>query len=275
MAVDEAVLGLEVQVRNVVRVEEFQRQDNGSGVELRLRAVQQPQDVQDVEKLAARHELHQEVDRLRTGEGTHELHQERVIHLEQDAPLVDDCLLLTLLDDRPLPHALNGIAHARLGVLHHLHDAEPAAADDPDELQVAQLDPRVLQPYPLLKIGEARALNDLPEGLLAHHPQLRAVLDGDDVGSPRLVEEQRALPKVVASAKRPDHLALDDHLHGALVDDVEVRAHAPLLHDDVAAVRMLDLHAPGQALQLLCGKVPEEHHRPEHSNLVGVVQGEL
>mmetsp|Transcript_107981 Transcript_107981/g.311226 ORF Transcript_107981/g.311226 Transcript_107981/m.311226 type:complete len:391 (+) Transcript_107981:58-1230(+) len=189
MAVDEAVLGLQVEVSDAARVQELECQQNRTRIELRLEAVEQTEHVQDVQQLAPRDQLHQEVHLFRAGEGTHELHEERMVDLEEDATLVDDGLLLVLLDDGPLPHTLQRVAHACASMPHHLHDAEATAADDADELQVLHLHLRVLQVDAVLQVLEAHALDDFRECVFAHNPQFRPVLDSNDVRRPGLVEE--------------------------------------------------------------------------------------
>mmetsp|Transcript_9573 Transcript_9573/g.26941 ORF Transcript_9573/g.26941 Transcript_9573/m.26941 type:complete len:322 (+) Transcript_9573:439-1404(+) len=252
LVVNEAVLALEVQVRDPACVQELERQDDGAGVELGLVVLQQAQGVQRVQQLPAGDHLHQEVHPGGILEGPHKLDNEGVVHLSKDAAFREECILHALVHHIPLPHALQRVAQAGAGSLDHLDHAESTTANDTHKLKVRHIKARVLEGNPCGKVIQAGPLHDLLEGGLVHHPEL-AVLGGRDARGARIAGEQRALAEVVAHAHCPDLIAIDLNQDQALSDDVKVCPDLALREDSIAGPHHLDLQPGGQSHQLLLG----------------------
>mmetsp|Transcript_103355 Transcript_103355/g.331414 ORF Transcript_103355/g.331414 Transcript_103355/m.331414 type:complete len:524 (-) Transcript_103355:1892-3463(-) len=272
--VDEAVLPLEVQIGNAPLMQELQGQDYGTSVELSLRLPQQVQLLQGVQQLAARHQLHEEVDVLLGLEGSDELDDERVVQLSQDAPLCQQGSRLLQHHGLSDAHALQRVAGVRLLRMHHLHDAEPATANDPTAVQRLDFDLSVLEGDTLLHVVQDWACNTADEGLAADSPEFR-IRDGVHGRAAGLGEEQSALADVVAHAQRAHLAAVDLDLHQAGMDDVELLGWVALRKDGLARLGDLGFQGVGELAQLLVGERPEDEYLPQRADLVVVQHGDL
>mmetsp|Transcript_72393 Transcript_72393/g.186737 ORF Transcript_72393/g.186737 Transcript_72393/m.186737 type:complete len:569 (-) Transcript_72393:1851-3557(-) len=272
LLIDEAVLTLQVQVRDPPGVQELEGQEDGGRVELRLRPVQQAEHVQHVQQLAAAHQLLQEVDLGPPVEGAHKLDDEGMVDLCQDAALGDEGLLLPPLHHVPLPDALEGVPHASLPCADHRHDAEAAAAHDAQVLEVVKCQLRVLQVDARLQVLEAGPLHRLLEGRLVNLPQLCRLRGSDGRGALGVLQQQGALAEVVVDAQRPHHPPVDVHLQLASPDDVEVRARLALREDALALHAGLDLQRPGQPVELVLRQRAEYDRGLQDADLVILLQ---
>mmetsp|Transcript_34684 Transcript_34684/g.89043 ORF Transcript_34684/g.89043 Transcript_34684/m.89043 type:complete len:363 (+) Transcript_34684:605-1693(+) len=274
MLVNEAVLTLEVEIRDLPFVQELQCKRDGADVELRLRPVQQAQGVQGVEQLASSDKLHEEVDVRVASERADKLDDERVVQLRQNAPLQRQGLLLPLLHRLGDVHGLQCVADQRLGVLDHLYHAEAAAADHAHALQLGELHVRVLKGDPVLHVVQDRALHYPVERLAAHLPELRG-LHGLHGGTPWLAVEQRALADVVADSECADPPVADGDFDLAAVDDVELLGLLSLGEDHLAWLHKNHHEPLRQSHQLLRRQGAKDDHLLQRARLVIMEHGQL
>mmetsp|Transcript_18479 Transcript_18479/g.50883 ORF Transcript_18479/g.50883 Transcript_18479/m.50883 type:complete len:327 (-) Transcript_18479:1167-2147(-) len=272
MLIDEAVLTLNVQVRDPPFVEKFKGQDDRTAVKLGLRLLQETKAVQRIKQLSTSDELHEEVHVVLTQKGADEFDHEGVVELSEDAAFKGESFLLLLCYSLPLIYALQSVAGACGRQLHHLHNTEATATNDPQTDERVELNLCVLKRNAVLHVVEDRPLHHIHEGLLVHLPQLR-VLHNSDGCAARLAEEERSLAHVIAHAKRADVPVpnLDRELPG--VDDVEVLALLTLGEDCLACCHVLHLQRGRELPQLLTGKRPEDDHLPQRGLLVVLPNG--
>jgi hypothetical protein len=149
VAVEQQVLGLQVAVDDVVRVQVVEGQRDLGGVELGDGVREALRLAQQAEQLAALDKVHDHVQVLGVLEGAPQGDQERVLDLLQHAALVVGVLDLLHLDDLGLLQHLDGVEALVVLALHEVHAAEAAGAERALDLEVGER---------VLALGDARGV---------------------------------------------------------------------------------------------------------------------
>mmetsp|Transcript_69377 Transcript_69377/g.224319 ORF Transcript_69377/g.224319 Transcript_69377/m.224319 type:complete len:206 (+) Transcript_69377:692-1309(+) len=179
-------------------------------------------------QLPAGDELCEDVDTLCGLKGLDQRHDEGMVGLPEQITLPFDLLgnLAVLLH-----HALQGVPHRRLLVLHEAHNARSASSNDLDGFEVFESDTGVLQPDAVHQLLLHVALDNLRKRRLFHRPELRLVAKNLDCRRPWLIEEEGSLSEVHVLAKLSHLGAIDLHGHLSTGYDEEGGAHLILLDD--------------------------------------------
>lgn len=152
VAVEQQVLGLQVTVDDVVRVQVVQGQGDLGGVELGDGVGEALGLAQQTKQLAALDKVHDHVQVLAVLEGAPQGDEEGVLDLLQHAALVVGVLDLLHLDDLRLLEHLDGVEALVVLGLHEMHAPEAARAEGALDGEVAQR---------VLALGDARLVQRL------------------------------------------------------------------------------------------------------------------
>jgi hypothetical protein len=138
VAVEQQVLGLQVAVDDVVRVQVVEGERDLGGVELGDGVGEALGLAQQTKQLPALDKVHDHVQVLRILKGAPESNQERMLDLLEHAALVVGVLDLLHLDDLRLLEHLDGIEALVVFGLHEMHAPEAAGAEGALDLEVAE-----------------------------------------------------------------------------------------------------------------------------------------
>jgi hypothetical protein len=152
VAVEQQVLGFQVAVDDVVRVQVVQREGDLGGVELGDGVGEALRLAQQAEQLAALDKVHDHVQVLGVLEGAPQGDEERVLDLLQHAALVVSVLDLLHLDDLGLLQHLDGVEALVVLALHEVHAPKAAGAQRALDLEVGER---------VLALGDARLVERL------------------------------------------------------------------------------------------------------------------
>lgn len=152
VAVEQQVLGLQVTVDDVVRVQVVERERDFGRVELCDRIGKALALAQQAKQLAALDKVHDHVQILRVLKGAPERDEERVLDLLQHAALVVGVLDLLHLDDLRLLQHFDGVEALVVLALHEVDAPEAAGAEGALDLEVGQ---------GVLALGHARLVERL------------------------------------------------------------------------------------------------------------------
>ena len=162
--VQQEVVGFDVSVDKVGRVDSLQRQHRLRDVEPRFVLRQGIAAHQQRHHVPARKVLHHQVEKLVVLEGVVQLHHRLVVNLRQEVTLSLDVVHLTAADHLRLFELLHGVDLPVRPVAHEPHLAESAAADDGERLKVIRGELGALQPG-VLALLLVQLLQELLPGL--------------------------------------------------------------------------------------------------------------
>lgn len=171
MSVEQQVLGLQVAVDDVVRVQVVERKRDFGGIELGDGVGKALRLAQQTEQLAALDKVHDHVQVLRVLEGAPQGDEEGVLDLLQHAALVVGVLDLLHLDHLGLLEHLDGIEALVVLGLDEVDTAKAAGAEGALDLEVGER---------VLALGDACLVERL--GLELHGAILRGVVAGGGAG---------------------------------------------------------------------------------------------
>mmetsp|Transcript_663 Transcript_663/g.1377 ORF Transcript_663/g.1377 Transcript_663/m.1377 type:complete len:339 (+) Transcript_663:517-1533(+) len=177
LLVEEQVFWLEVPVDDTQLMQVVDSQCDGSDVELSLRLGQDANLSDGVKQVAAAQILLQKVYVRVVLEGLDELHETRVVALQQHLPFREYGPLLLSPRHCLFVDALEGVLLAGHSVTHQLDHTDRALARLLEHLQVIQLDVQVLESHPVLECVSEGAHDLLEDSRLQR--ETRGVSSGD------------------------------------------------------------------------------------------------
>mmetsp|Transcript_88844 Transcript_88844/g.265053 ORF Transcript_88844/g.265053 Transcript_88844/m.265053 type:complete len:374 (+) Transcript_88844:762-1883(+) len=271
LRVQKQVLGLQVAVDDLPLVEVLEAPDHAGHVEApMLHGPVEAHALVDGEQLAAHGRLQKEVEVLVAVEGGREPDEEGGVGHPQDALLVHHGPLLALRHDMPLGQRLQRECVPGGVALHKGHDAEAAAPQETQRLQLVPLVGAEVRAGRRLHLqGHAADPHVDPAVQRQAHGPRAEDLDRGGAGLVRLesaLAEELELPRR-GLAREPGHLlAVDDDGDLALVQDEEGLALLALLDDELAR-GVGGLHeGVGQLRLVLVGHVLHGLHPAEHGS---------
>ena len=152
MSVEEQVLGLEVAVSDLARMQVTEGARHHCRVQQCLVCIEPTVLAEQCEKLAPKRNLEEHVHLARCHEDRLEAQDERVVAAREDTLLVDHVLHLPELEQQPFVHALEGkwpASRRWRRVLHEAHPSEGTLSEHRERMQLVELDRRARPPLGL------------------------------------------------------------------------------------------------------------------------------
>mmetsp|Transcript_43696 Transcript_43696/g.115451 ORF Transcript_43696/g.115451 Transcript_43696/m.115451 type:complete len:320 (-) Transcript_43696:946-1905(-) len=220
------VFGLQISVHNIPVVQTFKDEHQGRDVKTRLGPGHDGlQLTHGSMKFATSDQFSEDVDSRFRLECFHQRDDKRMVVGTENVNLSRG-----LVGFPPSPNldTFQRVPHARAPVFHEAHHTCCAVTDDFHPVQVCSLDVRVLQLYASLKLLLQGFRENLAKASLLDGPQLCEAAGHSDGGCPRLIKEQSTFTEVRSLSDVSNGLAVNEHLHRPVRDDVKGRAHLAL-----------------------------------------------